>query len=43
MFILYRHLMSVSDIFVPEGLEKKYVYLNLTENKHGMLKSGLGF
>lgn len=43
MFILCRHSMSVSDIFVSKGLKKKYVYLNFTENKHGMLKYGLGF
>lgn len=43
MFILCRHSISVSDIFVPKGLEKKYVSINFTENKHGMLKCGAGF
>lgn len=35
--------MSVSGTFVPKGLENKYLFLNFTENKHGMLKYGLGF
>lgn len=43
MFILCRHSMSVSDIFVPKGLEKKDVYLDFTEDKHGVLKYRFGF
>lgn len=42
MVILCRHSISVSDTFVPKGLENKYLYSNFTENKHGMLKHGLG-
>lgn len=41
MFILCRHSVSVSGTFVPKGLENKYLFLNFTENKHGMLSTGL--
>lgn len=41
MSVLCRHSMSVHiHVFVPKGLEKKYVYLKFTENKHGLLKFG---